>query len=363
MPRFSPTIHIDRGQVIILEGTDSLSGEEATTTSSEKDKDPYFEPATYANVFRASRTARNQTFNVAYFINSGSLDGDYVLRQLLHVVAALECVGFKVMMQMLDAGGVNTSALALLTSNNCKCCIQKSTSTLKINLCTILFSTWTQTQQEHVSIQAQNVNDAKKAFEEETISYQCQWLANKIGCTPDFFDKLLEEFKNKDECGDEILEGKAQLLKDKLSTLPSRSNRREVLVKYAESKMTKEQGKKKHLDVGDKVDNDSDVTANAKDDILKNDELLEVFLDCSKGDIYLGKLSEKKKIFAELVDKVINARFSEEIRVYREEHTAREAKYKGTNLTMREKIDVIGSRKRASSNNDAGRSIEERKEE
>eukprot|EP00536_Pseudo-nitzschia_multiseries_P000293 jgi/Psemu1/639/gm1.639_g len=55
----------------------------------------------------------------------------------------------------------------------------------------------------------------------------------------------------------------------------------------------------------EKLDNDHDVTANAKDDILKNDELLEVFLDCSKGNVYLEKLSEKKKIFAELVDKVI----------------------------------------------------------
>eukprot|EP00536_Pseudo-nitzschia_multiseries_P004291 jgi/Psemu1/9647/gm1.9647_g len=98
-----------------------------------------------------------------------------------------------------------------------------------------------------------------------------------------------------------------------------------------------------------KLDNDPYVTANANDDILKNDELLEVFLDCSKGNVYLGKLSsEQNKIFAELVDKLINASFT--------------TKYKGTNLTMREEIDVIGSRKRTS-NSDAGRSIEERKEE
>eukprot|EP00536_Pseudo-nitzschia_multiseries_P006133 jgi/Psemu1/14547/gm1.14547_g len=77
----------------------------------------------------------------------------------------------------------------------------------------------------------------------------------------------------------------------------------------------------------EKLGNDPDVTANAKDGILKNDELLEAFLDCSK----------------ELVDKVINARFSsEEIRAYREEHTATGTKYKRMNLTMREDIDVIG---------------------
>eukprot|EP00536_Pseudo-nitzschia_multiseries_P007333 jgi/Psemu1/17706/gm1.17706_g len=89
----------------------------------------------------------------------------------------------------------------------------------------------------------------------------------------------------------------------------------------------------------EKLGNDPDVTANAKDDILKNDELLGIFLDCCKGNVYLGKLSEKKKIFAEFVDKMINARFSEEIRAYREEHAARGTKYKGTNLTMREEID------------------------
>eukprot|EP00536_Pseudo-nitzschia_multiseries_P008100 jgi/Psemu1/19586/gm1.19586_g len=414
------------------------------------------------------------------------------------------------------------------------------------------------------SIYAGLISHYKQAqtLEEIQAVYQCQWLANKIGFTPDFFDKLLEEFQNKDGCGDEILEGKdlmeerraismstdiseiqkvsifppdmmiddkikswlniigkaengssysevlmdndafkdyaaasmltqgikewfkkiilgqadvmfdslcqkinLQLLKFLVKTPEERKRarskraaigisfhmklfkmlqhrnmngvisgttsdeerrgiativlilneemkkkQRKGLVKYTESKMAKEQGKKKYLDVRDvnkilgieeeesenglqlqkeiyflsgmrfyteealqsqayldkcydsflrssnrgrltlKIGNDPDATLNAKDDILKNDELLEVFLDCSKGDVYLGKLSEKKKIFAELVDKVINARFSEEIGAYREEHTARGTKYKGTNLTMREEIDVIGSRKRASSN-------------
>eukprot|EP00536_Pseudo-nitzschia_multiseries_P002864 jgi/Psemu1/6455/gm1.6455_g len=207
-----------------------------------------------------------------------------------------------------------------------------------------------------------------------------------------------------------------------------KEKQRKGIDKYAESKMAKKQGKKKHLDAEkflndqqqrggregkwwssvcygsflrssdrgrrltpvvneqyfhfgvvmlmkkvsasvdqEKLGNDPNVTVNAKDDILKNDELLEVFLNCSKGkNFYLGKLSEKNKIFAELVDKVINASFSEEIRACREEHTARGTKYKGANLTLREEIDVIGSRKRAS-NSDAGRtsarSIEERNEE
>eukprot|EP00536_Pseudo-nitzschia_multiseries_P005420 jgi/Psemu1/12527/gm1.12527_g len=258
---------------------DNLSGKEATTTS-EKDKDPYFEPATYAKVFRA-RTARNQTFNVAYFFNSGCLDGDDVLRQLLHVIVALGFVGFKVMMQMPDAGGANTSALALLTSNKCNrlphgkppvasvaytnplapsrliyapfCSVhglKHSKNMLAYRLFLVnegnliswkeviaLYHHLKENYEYSMNVHElrglrrsvaypdkftqQNVNDAKKAFEEETFSYQCQWLANKIGCTPDFFDKLLEEFQNKDGCGDEILEGKVQLLKDKLSTLPA----------------------------------------------------------------------------------------------------------------------------------------------
>eukprot|EP00536_Pseudo-nitzschia_multiseries_P009562 jgi/Psemu1/23564/gm1.23564_g len=529
---------------------DSLNGEEATTTS-EKDKDPYFEPATYVNVFRA-RTARNQTFNVAYFFNSGSLDADDVLRQLLHVIAALEFVDLKVMLQMSDAEGAgNTSALALLTSNKCNrfphgkppvasvaytnplapsrliyapfCSgLKHSKNMLAYRLLVnegkviswkeviALYHHLKENCEYSMNVHElrglrrsvaypdqftrQNVNDAKKVFEEETILYQCQWLTNKIGCTPGFFVKLLEEFKNKDGCGDEILEGNVQqLLKDKLSTLPAGTSNKDLMEKrrsismstdiseiqkvsifphdmtiddkmkswlniigkaengssysevlmdndafkdYAAASMltqgikewfkkiilgqadvmfdslcqkinlkllkflmSKEQGKKKHIDeeesknslqlrkeIGflssmrfyaeetlqsqvyldkcyndsflrssnrgrltlgneqyfyfevmlmkkvsasvdqEKLGNDPDVTANVKDDILKNDELLEVFLDCSKGNVYLGKLIEKKKIFAELVDKVINARFSEEIRAYREEHTERGTK-------------------------------------
>eukprot|EP00536_Pseudo-nitzschia_multiseries_P008597 jgi/Psemu1/20791/gm1.20791_g len=429
---------------------DNLSGEEARTNI-EKDKDPYFEPATYANNMLAYRL----------LVNEGKLISWKEVIALYHHLKE-NC---EYSMNVHELRGLRRS---------------------------VAYPADQFTQQ--------NVNDAKKAFEEETISYQCQWL----GCTPDFFDKLLEEFQNKDGCGDEILEGKDlmeerraismstdifeiqkvsifppdMMIDDKMKSwlniiqkakngssyseflmdndafkdyaaasmltqgikewfkkiVLGQADVMKGLVKYAESKMTKEQGKKKHLDRRKKVrmvfscgkkliscmrfyteealrsqayldkcydsflrssnrgrltlvneqyfhfgvmlmkkvsasvdqeklGNNPDATANAKGDILKNDELLEVFLDCSKGNVYLGKLSEKKKIFAELVDKVINARFSEEIRAYREEHTARGTKYKGTNLTMREEIDVIGSRKRASSNSDAGRSIEERKEE
>eukprot|EP00536_Pseudo-nitzschia_multiseries_P002489 jgi/Psemu1/5661/gm1.5661_g len=540
---------------------DSLSGEEATATS-ETDKDQYFEPAAYDNCNRLSQ-GKPPVASVAYtnplapfrliYAPFGSVHG---LKHSKNMLAYRLLVNEGKLISWKEV-----IALYRHLKENCE--YSMNVHELRGLRRSVAYpDQFTQ----------QNVNDAKKAFEEEMISCLCQWLANKIGCTPDFFYKLLEEFQNKDGCGDEILEGKVQLLRDKLSTLPAGSSNKvtfentlafiekwakdlmegmraismstdiseiqkvsifppnmtiddkmkswlnvlgkaengssysEILmdndvfndyaaalmlkqgikewfkkiipgqadaifdncrkkkrarskraaigisfhvklfkmlqhknmngvisVKYAESKMAKEQGKKKHLDVRDvnkilgieeeesenglqlqkeidflssmrfdteealqsqvyldkcydsflrssnrgrltlvneqyfhfgvmlmkkvsasvdqeRLGNDPDVTANAKGDIWKN------------GNVYLGKLSEKKKIFAELVDKVINARFSEEIRAYKEEHTARGTKYKGTNLTMREEIDVIGSRKRAS-NRDAGRSIEERKEE
>ena len=52
-------------------------------------------------------------WNVAYFYNSGSLEGDDIVKQILEVVVALEFVGLKVKLQMCDAGGGNTSSVAI----------------------------------------------------------------------------------------------------------------------------------------------------------------------------------------------------------------------------------------------------------
>ena len=51
----------------------------------------------------------------------------------------------------------------------------------------------------------QNVSFAKQPFEEETIAYQCQWLANKMNYPAHFFDELMEEYRNKDGYNDELL--------------------------------------------------------------------------------------------------------------------------------------------------------------
>ena len=47
-----------------------------------------------------------------------------------------------------------------------------------------------------------------------------------------------------------------------------------------------------------------------------------------------------------MVDKVINARFSEEFRAYKEEYTVRGGKSKLNNLTLRGQLDSYGKRKK-----------------
>ena len=65
------------------------------------------------------RAAFNQTWNVGYFFNCGSLDGDEVLRQLLIVIIACELVGIVIKLQMSNAGGANMKATAYLINNKC----------------------------------------------------------------------------------------------------------------------------------------------------------------------------------------------------------------------------------------------------
>ena len=84
-------------------------------TNSESDK-TYLGVATMVNIFRL-RTAFNQRWNVGYFFNCGSLDGDEVLRQLLIVIIACELVGIVIKLQMSDAGGGNMKAIGYLTND------------------------------------------------------------------------------------------------------------------------------------------------------------------------------------------------------------------------------------------------------
>ena len=51
----------------------------------------------------------------------------------------------------------------------------------------------------------QNVSDAKQPFEEITIAFQFQWLADRMN----FFDNVLEQYSNEDSYSDGILEAKS----------------------------------------------------------------------------------------------------------------------------------------------------------
>ena len=216
------------------------------------------------NIFRL-RTAFNQTWNVAYYFNCGSLDGDELLRQLITIIIACELVGIKIKLQMSDAGGADMKAAAYLTQNKYNAlpegkphleCVRYTNPMaidryIYISPCSVhglknhrnqlcsrdLFNrghciSFTVIQDlyhhlksnfdnsmnvhrlRHMSrsvafpdhFSYQNVSFAKQPFEEETIAYQCQWLANKMNCPANFFDKLMAEYRNKDGYNDEILE-------------------------------------------------------------------------------------------------------------------------------------------------------------
>ena len=103
-----------------ISDSDSPSPEEdKDSTFPDKDKNSnYNGAATHVNVFRA-RTTRNETWNLAYFLNCGSLDGDELVRQILLVITCCELAGLLVQCLVSDAGGGNAGALRLLTGGKC----------------------------------------------------------------------------------------------------------------------------------------------------------------------------------------------------------------------------------------------------
>ena len=263
----------------------SLTAESEEEDLVEVGKEPYVGASTYANVFKL-RTARNKTWTLAYYFNTGSLDGDDVIKQLLDVLAATEIVGMKVYGQVSDAGGGNIGAITLLTKNKCNglkdgkpekedlqyvnplnpyrsisTCLC-SVHSLKNNrnvLCNRdlvnagkvitwkviirLYHHLRENFEGSVNVHElrrmkrsvaypdqftkQNVNDAKQVFEEATIAYQCRWLADKMGFSEDFFDALNKEFRERDGYSDELLERKLKLLKDEITLLPQDEKRRD----------------------------------------------------------------------------------------------------------------------------------------
>ena len=71
------------------------------------------EHATYVNQWRF-RSTHNKTTNLEFFMNSGSLTGDDMLHQLMHVLAMCNLINVKVVGLCLDAGGSNSSLLTML---------------------------------------------------------------------------------------------------------------------------------------------------------------------------------------------------------------------------------------------------------
>jgi hypothetical protein len=96
----------------------------------------------------------------------------------------------------------------------------------------------------------------------------------------------------------------------------------------------------------EKLQNDLDVTATAKQSILQDNELITKFIECSKDNTCLEEV-EKKKIYNELVEKVVNARFWEEFRAYRAEFTARGSHNKENNFALRQSLDSYSCKRKA----------------
>ena len=101
----------------------------------------------------------------------------------------------------------------------------------------------------------------------------------------------------------------------------------------------------------------------AKTEILADDTLFEEFWVISEmyNNSFLKKREEVKQIYKELLEKVINARFSEECRVFRQDHTVRGGTLTQNNLVFRENLDAMSGRKRKSEENKKRKEKKEKK--
>ena len=86
----------------------------------------------------------------------------------------------------------------------------------------------------------------------------------------------------------------------------------------------------------------------AKSEILENDDLFEEFWVISEmhNNSYLKQKEDVKQIYHELLEKVVNSRFSEECRLFRQDHTVCGGTLTHNNLVFRENLDAMSGRKR-----------------
>ena len=52
-----------------------------------------------------------------------------------------------------------------------------------------------------------------------------------------------------------------------------------------------------------------------------------------------------KKVFSELAEKIVNATFSDRMRIYREDNTSSGSKNNSNNLGLRQNLDALTSKK------------------
>ena len=97
-----------------------------------------------------------------------------------------------------------------------------------------------------------------------------------------------------------------------------------------------------------KMESDIDAAEKGKKEIMKDKDLWDEFLQISleHNNHFLVEEQSIKCLYGELMEKVVNARFSEECRDYREENTIRGGKLRDSNQTFRSDIDGISGRKK-----------------
>ena len=87
----------------------------------------------------------------------------------------------------------------------------------------------------------------------------------------------------------------------------------------------------------DKLLNEKHVTEKGIEALVKNNELMEMFLKSSENNIHL-KEEEKKKIYYVLVNKTANIRWADEMRAVRESRTSRGSKANKTGQEFRQSL-------------------------
>ena len=91
----------------------------------------------------------------------------------------------------------------------------------------------------------------------------------------------------------------------------------------------------------DIMNRDIESVETGKEILIADKELHDNFIEISKNNNFLEKECDITNIYHELLDKVVNSRFSEEYCTYREENTVRGGKAKESNLAFRGELDAM----------------------